>query len=120
MSARRFDPEALLADVLGSRTAVLGVLQVFAPWQASTQAELQAAAARGERERLRQLAHTIRGALLQLHAAEGVARARALEDCCADDSVSYAAAALALQDELRALDDEIRHWLALHAKSSGS
>lgn len=115
MKPIHFDPDALLADVLGSTATVHAVLQVFSPWQASTQAELQAAAASGDGRRLARLAHGVRGALLQLHATQGAALAREVEVRCADESASCAATAQALQDELRALDDEIRHWLEAHA-----
>lgn len=116
MKPVHFDPDALLAGVLGSTATAHAVLQVFSPWQASTRAELQAAAASGDRRRLGRLAHSVRGALLQLHATRGAALAREVEARCADESSACAAAADALQDELRALDDEISRWLEAHAE----
>lgn len=114
MEYRHFDPDAVVADLLGNRAALDSVLGIVADWHANTSAELQAAAANDDRPRLARIAHTARGALLQLHARPGVARASELERCCAPDGDAAAlhAALAALLAELAALAVEAGACLA--------
>lgn len=106
-----FDPQAVLADLLGNAAALRGVLGIFAAWHESTQAELEAALAAHDRARLQQLAHGVRGALLQLHAHHGAARAKALEEICAAGEIPFQPPLRALRQELEAIAAEVQRWL---------
>jgi two-component system sensor histidine kinase/response regulator len=75
-----FDPQQALAACLGDRAVLLRLLATF---QARLQEQLPAirrAAASADLQRVCQEAHAIRGAALNLHAAELAGRAAALEE----------------------------------------
>ncbi len=112
MQPQHFDPQAVLADLLGSSAALHAVLGIFPTWHESTLADLRAADETGDRARLRQLAHGVRGALLQLHAYHGAALAGKLEQSCIEQVAATPEPALIiLQDELAAIRAEVRLWL---------
>lgn len=115
MKPEHFDPQAILADLLGSTAALHSVLGVFAGWHQSTLAELRAADKAGDRARLGQIAHSVRGALLQLHASRGAALASELEQACRQGDAACQPALAALRDELAAVAADIDDWLTRNA-----
>lgn len=113
-----FDPQALLEDLTGSRTALIAVLRSFSGWRKSIAAELLAATEAGDTARLRRAAHTVRGTLAQLHADRLVAVAREIEQRCknhdTDAFVATQADIAPLISGLKAITAEVTHYLATH------
>ncbi len=113
-----FDPQALLHDLTGSRTAMVAVLRSFAGWRKTIEAELVAATEAGDPARLGRATHTVRGTLSQLHADRLVGIATELEQRCNrhDENAFVATRAdvAPLISGLKAITAEVTHYLATH------
>ena len=109
-----FDPNALLADLFDSVDIVRTVLDTFADWNDSVHAELRAAVENADAAHLARITHTLRGSLAQIHARPALELAQALEARCKGftEFRPQAADIEALQGELRALADDVAHYLA--------
>lgn len=110
-----FDPAALCADLCGSMSAVVKVLETFEPWLEDMRARLNTAVGARDMPQVSALAHALRGSLAQLRSQAAVERVHALEALCKADPAILLPAdhpdLLALDLELDALAAEVAQFL---------
>lgn len=115
---RHFEPDTLLADLMGNMAAMNGALQRFPAWLQTMETDLLSAAEADDAQRLARALHTLRGTLAQLHADPIVALATPLEHACKAAAADPATPAPGVAElaplisMLKALAAEVTHYLA--------